>query len=173
MIISSIIILVTFSPIFTKLCPLLTELNLGHLFVCAVSNCSKSKVPHAHSGLIYCWGGLVYSGLMSLLLLLSRQLLCPINPRGWHTSTVGGMTLTGGVASIVMEPQILVNLSTLNLLLHIQITFSCLHMSFIELYDLPIQGQIKTDSVICLSWHWPMWRCNQPGQPHASWDKRA
>ncbi|GAA6102539.1 ubiquitin carboxyl-terminal hydrolase 13 isoform X1 [Tachysurus ichikawai] len=33
-------------------------------------------------GLIYCWGGLVYSGLMSLLLLLSRQLLCPINPRG-------------------------------------------------------------------------------------------
>lgn len=63
-------------------CPLLTELNLGHLFVYAVSNCSKSKMPHAQSGLIYCWGGLVYSRPMSLLLLLSHQLLCPINPRG-------------------------------------------------------------------------------------------
>lgn len=69
-----------FSLMFTNLCPLLTELNLGHLFVCAVSNCSKSKVPHARSGLIYCWGGLVYSQPMSLSLLLSRQLLSPVNP---------------------------------------------------------------------------------------------
>jgi len=41
-------------------------LNLSYLFVCAVSNHSKSKVPHACPGLILCYGGLVFSGRLCL-----------------------------------------------------------------------------------------------------------
>ncbi len=41
-------------------------LNLANLFVYAVSNLSKSKVPHACPGLIFCYGGLVYSGWLCL-----------------------------------------------------------------------------------------------------------
>lgn len=41
-------------------------LNLAYLFVYAVSNHSKSKVPHACPGLILCYGGLVYSGRLCL-----------------------------------------------------------------------------------------------------------
>lgn len=43
-----------------------TGLDLAHLFVYAVSNRSKSKVPHACPGLIFCTEGLVYIGRLCL-----------------------------------------------------------------------------------------------------------